>query len=456
VHGVTSFTYDGDGTRAKKSGPNGTTYYYGALFEKQGSELVKYVFAGDQRVAMVKSGAVKYFHQDHLGSASVVTDGITGLKIPGEEAEYLPFGGQRGSSAITVTNYGFTDQEKDPETGLYNYNARFYDPVIGVFVSADTMVPNPGSSQGFNRYAYCHNNPLIYTDPSGNFEVFDPIGSWFAEKSGVDSISVGLFAVVGGEVGVSFNENSNMIDITNVGVGVGIGFSVGVNTEYGNVSYGVAAYAAVGYHFEGGGWYVAASGTYAGVSASGSYYFSSGYYNVGIGYGYDGVGVNVSYSNYGGWSAGASVFGVGANYNFESGRWLASVNAKAVAEFAKEAYYQYRAFQIARKNLKELMDFYISNGPKVVGYIDEDFNVHIREGLACGGCHGYFQDPLAANYSKNVTVLAIGGATDGILSNAKTIMYILKKTLLGGGVGAYLGEMPETWRVRPGVLNTKK
>jgi RHS repeat-associated protein len=167
VHGITTFTYDGGGSRAKKSGPNGTTYYYGALFEKQGGELVKYIFAGSQRVAMVKSGGVKYFHQDHLGSATVVTD-ASGVKV--EEAAYLPFGGQRGSDVITSTNYGFTDQESDPETGLYNYDARLYDPSLGVFVSADTMVPYPFNSQSFNRYSYCLNNPLIYTDPTGYAE----------------------------------------------------------------------------------------------------------------------------------------------------------------------------------------------------------------------------------------------------------------------------------------------
>lgn len=104
-----------------------------------------------------------------MGSTTVVTDGNIGLKISGEESEYLPFGGQRGASTITVSNYGFTNQEKDPETGLYNYNARFYDPSLGVFISADTIVPDPGGSQAYNRYAYCANNPLIYTDPSGHF-----------------------------------------------------------------------------------------------------------------------------------------------------------------------------------------------------------------------------------------------------------------------------------------------
>jgi RHS repeat-associated protein len=61
-----------------------------------------------------------------------------------------------------------TDQKLDKESGLYNYDARLYDPVVGRFVSADSMGPQPYYSQSLNRYAYVYNNPLRYTDPSGH------------------------------------------------------------------------------------------------------------------------------------------------------------------------------------------------------------------------------------------------------------------------------------------------
>jgi hypothetical protein len=51
---------------------------------------------------------------------------------------------------------------------LYFYNARWYDPALGRFVSADTLIPDPGDSQAWDRYAYTLNNPLRYTDPSGH------------------------------------------------------------------------------------------------------------------------------------------------------------------------------------------------------------------------------------------------------------------------------------------------
>lgn len=51
-----------------------------------------------------------------------------------------------------------------------DYNARYYSPVLGRFISPDSIVLEPGSSGGFNRYRYARNNPLRYTDPSGHIE----------------------------------------------------------------------------------------------------------------------------------------------------------------------------------------------------------------------------------------------------------------------------------------------
>ena len=83
-------------------------------------------------------------------------------------AEYLPYGSTRGSADISMTDYKFTDQEHDQSTGLYNYDARLYDPVIGRFIAADSEVPEWNNPQALNRYAYCLNNPLVYLDPNGH------------------------------------------------------------------------------------------------------------------------------------------------------------------------------------------------------------------------------------------------------------------------------------------------
>jgi len=66
------------------------------------------------------------------------------------------------------TPYEFTGQRLDSAISLYYYVARHYDPMIGVFVQADTIVPGAGNPQAYNRYAYALNSPLRYTDPSGH------------------------------------------------------------------------------------------------------------------------------------------------------------------------------------------------------------------------------------------------------------------------------------------------
>ncbi|WP_353375029.1 RHS repeat-associated core domain-containing protein [Microbulbifer sp. NBRC 101763] len=53
------------------------------------------------------------------------------------------------------------------EVGLIHMNGRVYDPTLARFVSADPLIDGVTSVQGYNRYAYVHNNPLTYTDPSG-------------------------------------------------------------------------------------------------------------------------------------------------------------------------------------------------------------------------------------------------------------------------------------------------
>ena len=74
--------------------------------------------------------------------------------------------------------YKYTGKEKDATTGLYFYEARYYDPVLGRFISPDTFVQAATDLQTLNRYAYARNNPLRYNDPTGNFfgSIFKFIG----------------------------------------------------------------------------------------------------------------------------------------------------------------------------------------------------------------------------------------------------------------------------------------
>jgi RHS repeat-associated protein len=72
-------------------------------------------------------------------------------------------------------NYSSTGQEDDDELGFYNYGARLYDPVLGKFLSPDSIAQAPDDPQTLNRYSYARNNPIIYIDPEGNFFIIAAI-----------------------------------------------------------------------------------------------------------------------------------------------------------------------------------------------------------------------------------------------------------------------------------------
>jgi RHS repeat-associated protein len=145
----------------------------------------KYYFAGASRVAMrtctgTTCEAPTFLLGDHLGSTSLTTD-ASGVKT--SEMRYAPWGETRYTWTKDMapglpSRYTFTGQYSymdDPTTtaregfGLMFYNARWYDVQLGRFAQADIIIPEQSQgTQAWDRYAYVNNNPLKYTDPSGN------------------------------------------------------------------------------------------------------------------------------------------------------------------------------------------------------------------------------------------------------------------------------------------------
>ena len=76
--------------------------------------------------------------------------------------------------------------------------ARYYDPVIGRFISPDSIVQSPGDPQTLNRYSYCRNNPQRYTDPSGNFFLFDDLIEVFVAWGLSHTAATAVVAIAGG------------------------------------------------------------------------------------------------------------------------------------------------------------------------------------------------------------------------------------------------------------------
>jgi RHS repeat-associated protein len=220
--GSESYSYDADGERVKVVRGSTTTVYLEGLWEEVvGATTPKAYYTFNGQVAVMYTynpSAFRYLHNDHLGSASVLTSASAGVV---SQQEFDPWGKVRSTSTITQTSINFTGQRLDG-TGLLYYHARYYDPNLGRFVSADSIVPGsasggmdgvafrpltvdfhepgfvaslakenqqgfwfqlsdedrkkagspwgPANPQALNRYSYVQNNPLRYTDPTGHVD----------------------------------------------------------------------------------------------------------------------------------------------------------------------------------------------------------------------------------------------------------------------------------------------
>ncbi|HLV98515.1 MAG TPA: RHS repeat-associated core domain-containing protein, partial [Ktedonobacterales bacterium] len=168
------FLYDGEGNRVEQQvtqgGTTTTTVYVGGFEEVSttGSTTTTttYYYAGTMRVALAVNGVFSYLATNGLGSISVA---LTASGSAQASALYYPYGGGRYSSGTMPGSYGYTGQQADGTTGLDDYATRYYDPLAGQFVSADTVLPGKGFDPwGLSRYAYVEGNPIARTDPTGH------------------------------------------------------------------------------------------------------------------------------------------------------------------------------------------------------------------------------------------------------------------------------------------------
>ncbi len=106
-----------------------------------------------------------------MSETTVITD--YALRVTAQQ-RFLPYGGVRWQEGTFPTDVGFTGHRGHAALGLVYMRARYYHPALGRFVSADTIVPEPGNPQDLNRYMYAGNNPLRFVDPDGHAKK-DPI-----------------------------------------------------------------------------------------------------------------------------------------------------------------------------------------------------------------------------------------------------------------------------------------
>ena len=175
--GTVTYYYNAQGQRVQKA--NGNSYVYGlqgevlAEYDSAMHLVSEYVYLGGRRMARrdASSGLVYYYYADQLGTARVMTNASGTTQ---QESDYEPFGVERPPLTNLVDNkYKFTGLERDTESGLDHASFRQYGSSFGRWLTPDPLMASAEvwDPQTWNRYSYAHNNPLMFTDPTGMVEV---------------------------------------------------------------------------------------------------------------------------------------------------------------------------------------------------------------------------------------------------------------------------------------------
>ncbi len=176
--GVTAtYAYGPNGERVWKIAGGVTTYYYWGIGEKVSGSWTKFFVSGlGGKLVEYSSSTTKFFVTNHLGSVAARMD-VSGTLS--ETYRYLPFG---ELFAGTATTHEFTGKERDQESGLDYFGARYLASNHGRWMSVDPVTGNSSNPQRFNRYSYVGNIPTMLVDPTGReWELVYVIKTYYRE-----------------------------------------------------------------------------------------------------------------------------------------------------------------------------------------------------------------------------------------------------------------------------------
>jgi RHS repeat-associated protein len=188
---ITNYTLDGDRVLVE-SRSNGITLYF--------------TYDIDGTLLSMNYNGTEYFYITNLQGDIIELVDINGNSVV--KYKYDAWGNiinQTGGSLADINPYRYRGYRFDVETGWYYLQSRYYDPAIGRFISADGLIGETGDLLTHNMYAYCANNPVMYSDTSGKFpewilDVFnisDVSSQWFYHKETARmQVSIDLISVV--------------------------------------------------------------------------------------------------------------------------------------------------------------------------------------------------------------------------------------------------------------------
>ena len=218
--GTVTFKYDPFGRRIYKSSSAGANIYLydgdNIIQELNGAgSLVAQYTQGkgiDEPLAGYQGPTTSYFHADGLSSITSLTNPAGAVAA---SYVYDSFGNLTTSTGTVANPFQYTGRESDPETGVYYYRARYYDPQIGRFISQDPI----GFRGSINFYGYAFNEPTTRIDPLGldaNTWTYGEIRSWavgpapnYAPPPGLGDAKASIAAVCG--------RNGNCADVDGSG-----------------------------------------------------------------------------------------------------------------------------------------------------------------------------------------------------------------------------------------------